>query len=112
MPRWCVDCPWKARIGSGFTLSLLRRWPKSMAPLLTRQNCSDFPTLRGAKTVQISLRQSLEIEETLVRYELWMTEARQSFARYQQFQPHRRLGLGMAVRLIGLAVSVGREVKH
>ena len=41
-----------------------------------------------------------------------MTEARQSFARYQQFQPHRRLGLGMAVRLIGLAVSVGREVKH
>jgi len=64
----------------------------------------------GAETVQFSPRQSLEIEETLALCELWMAEARQSFARYQQFQPHRRLGLGMAVRLIGLAVC--REASH
>ena len=35
--------------------------------------------------------------------EMWMTEARQSFVRYQQFQPHRRVSLGLAVC---------REVEH
>ncbi len=64
----------------------------------------------GAETVQFSPRQSLEIEETLALCELWMTEARQSFARYQQFQPHRRVSLGLAARLIGLALC--REVEH
>ena len=55
-------------------------------------------------------RKSLAIEETLAQCELWMAEARQSFARYQEFQPHRRVSLGMVVRLIGLAVC--REAAH
>ena len=62
----------------------------------------------GAETVRFSLRKSLAIEETLAQCELWMAEARQSFARYQQFQSHRRVSLGTVARLLGLAVC--REV--
>ena len=51
----------------------------------------------SAETVQFSPRQSLVIEDTLAQCELWMTEARQSFARYQKLQQHRRVSLGLAV---------------
>ena len=61
----------------------------------------------GAEMVQFSLRRSLEIEEALVQCELWMAEARQSFVCYQQFQPHRRVSVGMAARLTGLVALSG-----
>ena len=48
-------------------------------------------------------RSELHRSTNAAQCELWMTEARQSFARYQQFQPHRRVSLGLAVC---------REVEH
>ena len=51
-PRWCGGRPGKARIKSGSTPSWMRRWSKSMAPALTRQNCTDPPRLRGAEMVR------------------------------------------------------------
>ena len=64
----------------------------------------------GAETVRFSARKTLAIEEALAQCGLWMTEARQLFARYQQFQSHRRVSLGTVVRLIGLAMC--REAAH
>ena len=90
--------------------SLAKVYGPAADPSELHRSTDDARCRNGAETVQFSLRKTLAIEETLAQCELWMAQARQSFARYQQFQPHRRLSLGMAVRLISLAVC--REAAH
>lgn len=58
--------------------------------------------------VQFSRRKRQRIESTLIEYELWMTAGRDAFARHQHLQPHRRVSLGTAARLVDVASLFGR----
>ena len=62
----------------------------------------------GAEMVQFSPGMIQEIESLLAERELWMTVGALALARHQNLQPHRRVSLGMAVRLVDLASKLGR----
>lgn len=62
----------------------------------------------GAETVRFSRHRFLRIESTLAEYELWMNAGRQSFDRYQRWQPYRPVSLSTLVRLIEIATQFGR----
>ena len=62
----------------------------------------------GAEMVQFSPRMIQEIESLLAERELWMAVGEVALARHQTLQPHWRVSLGMAVRLVDLASKLGR----
>ena len=62
----------------------------------------------GAEMVQFSQRKVRKIESLLAERELWMAVGEVAMARYRKLQPHRRVSLGMAVRLVDLASKLGR----
>lgn len=59
----------------------------------------------SAETVRFSQRRFHRIESTLAEYEMWMAAGRQSFDRYQRWQPYRPVSLRRLVRLIGTLPS-------
>ena len=69
---------------------------------------SDDWCRNGAEMVQFSPGMIQEIESLLAERELWMTVGALALARHQNLQPHRRVSLGMAVRLVDLASKLGR----
>ena len=62
----------------------------------------------GAEMVQFSPRKVQEIESLLAELQLWMAVGEVALARHRNLQPHRRVSLGMAVRLVDLASKLGR----
>ena len=62
----------------------------------------------GAEMVRFSPGKTQKIDALLAERELWMTAGEVALARHRNLQPHRRVSLGMAVRLVDLASKLGR----
>ena len=58
--------------------------------------------------VRFSPRKIQEIESLLAERELWMTVGVVALARHQTLQPHQRVSLSLAARLVDLAIKLGR----
>ena len=106
--RQSVENEDRERLHAELDAAMVKVYGPAADPSELHRSTDAFRCRNGAETVQFSARKTLAIEETLAQCELWMAEARQSFARYQQFQSHRRVSLGTVARLLGLAVC--REV--